>query len=98
MGDSIQRGDIVKFRTLGANPADHTGEVIHFIPRGSNVYGSSLFVDSKLLMIPKKRRRFAETNTKNDRYLVAVHRKGVQGNLINSIDYYAPIAERVEKA
>lgn len=94
---NIQRGDIVKFKTSGRIPKTLEGEAILFVPAGANVY-DDVQTSMKMTLLPVRRRRFKEVNKRSNRYIVAVHRKGVDGGLLNSIDYYAPVAERVEKA
>ena len=95
------RGDTVAFESMGAVPIKHVGEVLRFIPAGTSALSGKNVVemidDFQISQLPKRRRRFKEVNTRSDRYLVAVHRKDKNNMLLNSIDYYAPIAERVKK-
>jgi len=97
----IQRGQQVRFTTSGRNPSTEVGEVLLFLPKGEDAYEMPRPIEDRMLMasiamIPKRRRRFQPVNQRSDRYLVAVHRKGIDGGLLNSIDYYAPIAGRIE--
>jgi hypothetical protein len=97
MGDNIQRGDIVRFRSTGPNPTYLEGEALLFIPAGKDVY-DDITTMAEIAELPVRRRRFQPINTRSNRYIVGVHRTGKDGSKINTIDYYAPVAERVEKA
>lgn len=100
--DHIQRGNMVRFRTTGPNPGFEEGEVMLFIPKGEDAYemprpAQDASLMQRILQLPVRRRRFQPVNNRNDRYLVAVNRKSLDGSILNSIDFYAPVAERVLK-
>ena len=90
----VRVGDLVAFRTFGANSRLRGGRAVALIPKGTSAYK---FVDhhgTTLEQLPQRRRRFVDV-AKYDRVLVRVMRRDKHGAILNSMEYYAPAVERV---